>query len=286
MGLTAEVCGQGPHGRERLHRDSRRSLLTAASMLAAISSAVVPDSEYCIDMFTICTVTKLMPRHKGPVRTRAGTATPPSKRTKVRRLPERGRYDTETIESILDEGFVCHLGLRRRGIVRVVPTAYARVGDVLYLHGAVGNAALKAAQGAEVCVTVTLVDGLVLARAAFHHSINYRSVTIYGTATEVTDHDEKRRALDAVVEHIVPGRGADAEVAKRSRVRRPRDPGADQRSVSEGTDRWSEGRRRGHGHADLGGGDPDAHAVETPVADDGASCRCRRSRLRLELSRD
>ena len=152
----------------------------------------------------------------------SGTATPPSKRTKVRRLPDRGRYDAETIEAILDEGFVCHLGLVDGGSVRVVPTAYARVGDVIYLHGAAGNASLKASQGAEVCVTVTLVDGLVLARAAFHHSINYRSVTIYGTATEVTDVEEKRLALDAVVEHIVPGRGVDARSPNDSEMRSTR----------------------------------------------------------------
>jgi nitroimidazol reductase NimA-like FMN-containing flavoprotein (pyridoxamine 5'-phosphate oxidase superfamily) len=159
----------------------------------------------------------------GPADTMSPTSpTSPTSRTKVRRLPERGRYDKETIESILDEGFVCHLGLADNKSVRVVPTAYARVGDVLYLHGAAGNAALKAAQGAEVCVTVTLVDGLVLARAAFHHSINFRSVTIYGNATEVTDKDEKRRALDAVVEHIVPGRGADARGPNDSEVRATR----------------------------------------------------------------
>jgi uncharacterized protein len=144
-----------------------------------------------------------------------GEAGAPTARTKVRRLAERGRYDAASIESILDEGFVCHLGVSEGGTVRVVPTAYARIGDMLYLHGAAGNASLKAAQGAEVCVTITLVDALVLARAAFHHSINYRSVTIYGVPTEVTDASEKSAALDAVVEHIVPGRGADA--------RRPRD---------------------------------------------------------------
>ena len=93
----------------------------------------------------------------------------------------------------------------------VIPTAYARNGDVLYLHGAAGNAALQALRtGSPVCVTVTLVDGLVLARSAFHHSVNYRSVVVFGTATEVVDPEEKRRALDAVVEHVVPGRGADA----------------------------------------------------------------------------
>jgi nitroimidazol reductase NimA-like FMN-containing flavoprotein (pyridoxamine 5'-phosphate oxidase superfamily) len=151
----------------------------------------------------------------------AGSASP-SARTKVRRLPERGRYDSASIESILDEGFVCHLGVSDGGTVRVVPTAYARIGDMLYLHGATGNASLKAAQGSEVCVTVTLVDGLVLARAAFHHSINYRSVTIYGVATEVTDAGEKSAALDAVVEHIVPGRSSDARRPNDSELRATR----------------------------------------------------------------
>jgi nitroimidazol reductase NimA-like FMN-containing flavoprotein (pyridoxamine 5'-phosphate oxidase superfamily) len=151
-----------------------------------------------------------------------GGAASPTARTKVRRLAERGRYDSTSIESILDEGFVCHLGVSEGGTVRVVPTAYARVGDTVYLHGAAGNASLKAAQGAEVCVTVTLVDALVLARAAFHHSINYRSVTIYGIPTEVTDATEKSAALDAVVEHIVPGRGADARRPTDSELRTTR----------------------------------------------------------------
>jgi uncharacterized protein len=151
-----------------------------------------------------------------------GTSTPPTARTKVRRLPERGRYGRETIDAILDEGFVCHFGVAEGGSVRVVPTNYARIGDDVYLHGAVGNASMKAAIGTEVCVTVTLVDGLVLARAAFHHSVNYRSVTIYGTATEVTDPAEKKRVLDAVVEHIVPGRSADARGANDSELRTTR----------------------------------------------------------------
>ncbi|MGO9341297.1 MAG: pyridoxamine 5'-phosphate oxidase family protein [Acidimicrobiales bacterium] len=150
------------------------------------------------------------------------SAFPPSKRTKVRRLAERGRYDTDTINAILDEGFVCHLGLVDQGSVRVVPTAYARVGDMLYLHGAAGNASLKGSQGSEVCVTVTLVDGVVLARAAFHHSINFRSVVIYGTASEVIDDAEKRLALDAVVEHIVPGRTVDARPPNDSELKSTR----------------------------------------------------------------
>jgi uncharacterized protein len=147
---------------------------------------------------------------------------PPSKRTKVRRLAERGRYDRETVESILDEGFVCHLGVIDGDTVRVVPTNYARAGDHLYLHGALANSALKAAVGAEVCVTVTLLDGLVLARAAFHHSVNYRSVTVYGRGAEVTDHDEKLRALETVVEHIVPGRSSDARGPNDSELRQTR----------------------------------------------------------------
>ena len=135
----------------------------------------------------------------------------PSSRTRLRRLKERGRHDRATIDAILDEGFVCHLGFTDvRGPV-VIPTAYARDGDLLYLHGAAGNAALQALRtGSPVCVTVTLVDGLVLARSAFHHSVNYRSVVVFGTAEEVVDPAEKHRALAAIVEHIVPGRGADA----------------------------------------------------------------------------
>lgn len=135
----------------------------------------------------------------------------PSPRVRVRRLAERGHYERSTIHSILDEGLVCHVGFADSGSPVVIPTAYARTGDLVYLHGASGNAALRAlATGAPACVTVTLVDGLVLARSAFHHSINYRSVVIFGCATEVTEIEEKRTALSAIVEHIVPGRTADA----------------------------------------------------------------------------
>lgn len=138
-------------------------------------------------------------------------AGPPSPRTRVKRRGDRGRYERATVHAILDEGFVCHVGFAdHRGPV-VIPTAYARAGDDLYLHGAAGNSALAALRtGSPVCVTVTLVDGLVLARSAFHHSVNYRSVVVFAVATEVTEIEEKRRALTAIVEHIVPGRGADA----------------------------------------------------------------------------
>ncbi len=140
-----------------------------------------------------------------------GDAHPASARVRVRRLAERGRYQRECIDAILDEGFVCHVGFVGPAGPVVIPTAYGRVGDRLYLHGAPANAMLRSASGAgQLCITVTLVDGLVLARSAFHHSINYRSVVVYGIGEEVTDADEKGRALAAIVEHLVPGRGADA----------------------------------------------------------------------------
>jgi len=155
----------------------------------------------------------------------ASTSAPgaPTARVRVRRLAERARYDRAEVEAILDEGFVCHVGWVGETGPVVIPTAYGRIGDHLYLHGAAANATLKhASPGEPVCVTVTLVDGLVLARSAFHHSINYRSVVIYGTGVEVTADEEKRAALAAVVEHIVPGRGADARPPTTSELRATR----------------------------------------------------------------
>ncbi len=128
-------------------------------------------------------------------------------RTTVRRLPQRGVYDRAAVFAILDEALVCHVGFVRDGQPFVIPTIFARVEDRLYLHGSAASRMLGAlAEGADVCVTVTLVDGLVLARSAFHHSMNYRSVVVLGRARLVTDPNEKRAALEAVVEHVVPGR--------------------------------------------------------------------------------
>jgi uncharacterized protein len=133
----------------------------------------------------------------------------PTPRTTVRRLPERGHYDAPTIHAILDAAFICHVGFVDEGQPFVIPTAFARVGERLYVHGSAASRMLRTlASGAPACVTVTLVDGLVLARSAFHHSINYRSVVVVGAATEITDPAEKSRALDAIVEHIVPGRAS------------------------------------------------------------------------------
>lgn len=145
------------------------------------------------------------------------------RRTRVRRLPERARYDRRTVEQVLDEGFVCHVAFCGPDGPVILPTGYARVGDVLYLHGASGNHMLRVlGKGAAVCVAVTLVDGLVLARSGFHHSVNYRSVVLYGRGLEVRDPDEKRAALDAVVEQIVPGRTADARGANPAELRATR----------------------------------------------------------------
>ncbi len=150
-------------------------------------------------------------------------AQPASGRVRVRRLPGRGRYQRECINAILDEGFVCHVGFVSRDGPVVIPMAYGRHGDRLYLHGASGNAMLRGASaGGQLCVTVTLVDGLVLARSAFHHSINYRSVVVYGIGEEVTDADEKERALTIIVEHLVPGRGADARPPTATELRATR----------------------------------------------------------------
>ncbi|MGQ0540537.1 MAG: pyridoxamine 5'-phosphate oxidase family protein [Blastocatellia bacterium] len=128
-------------------------------------------------------------------------------RTKVKRLPVRGHYDRETIYAILDEAFICHVGFIVDSQPYVIPTGFARIGDDLYIHGSAASRMLQnLAKGIDVCVTATLIDGLVLARSAFHHSINYRSVVILGKAELIEDAEEKNKALEAFTEHIIPGR--------------------------------------------------------------------------------
>jgi uncharacterized protein len=128
-----------------------------------------------------------------------------TERTRLRRLPERAAYDRATVHAILDEGFLCHVGFVVDGQSYVIPTGYARVGETVFLHGSSGSR-LGLRPDMDVCVTVTLLDGLVLARSAFHHSMNYRSVMAIGRTRPVTDPEEKDAALRAIVEHIVPGR--------------------------------------------------------------------------------
>jgi uncharacterized protein len=137
-----------------------------------------------------------------------------TERTRVRRLPERAAYDRATVHAILDEGFVCHVGFVVDGQPYVIPTGYARAGETVFLHGSTGSR-LGLQPDMDVCVTVTLVDGLVLARSAFHHSMNYRSVMAIGRTRAVTDPDEKEAALRALVEHIVPGRSDEVRGADR-----------------------------------------------------------------------
>ena len=142
-------------------------------------------------------------------------------RTKVRRLADRARYDWDTIHSILDEGLVCHLGFAVDGRPWVMPTTYARVDDRLYVHGAAANFALKTlASGVDACVTVTLLDGLVLARSAFHHSMNYRSVMVFGRAERVVDDQEQYDSMIAIVEHLVPGRSHDTRLPSPGELRK------------------------------------------------------------------
>lgn len=136
----------------------------------------------------------------------------PTDRTRVRRRAQRGVYDRDVVDAILDEALICHVGyVGEDGQPFVLPTIHTRVDDTLYLHGAVGSTLLRAgAAGGRLCVTVTLLDGLVMARSAFHHSMNYRSVVVLGEGRDVTDDDEKLRAVEALVEHVAAGRWSEA----------------------------------------------------------------------------
>jgi len=144
----------------------------------------------------------------------------PSPRTRVKRVHERAAYDRETIDAILDAALVCHLGFERDGQPYVIPTLHARIGDLLYVHGSSASRTVRALEeGIPVCATVTLVDGIVLARSVFEHSMNYRSVVVLGTATAVTDPDEKYAALEAFTERLLPGRWADARPPTRKELK-------------------------------------------------------------------
>ena len=144
----------------------------------------------------------------------------PTQRTQVKRLPDRGAYDSETVFRILDEGLICHVGFSVDGQPYVIPTGFARVEDMLYIHGSAASRMLRTlAEGIQVCVTVTLLDGLVLARSAFHHSMNYRSVVMLGRATLVSDPAEKIKALEAFTDHIVHGRWNDIRLPTESELK-------------------------------------------------------------------
>lgn len=138
------------------------------------------------------------------------TQQPPSARTEVRRLSERGVYDREVVDAVLDEALICFVGLVHDGHPIVVPTIHARVGGTLYLHGSPASRMLRdMRRGAEVCVSAAIIDGLVVARTPFHNSMNYRSVVLYGVPRLVEERGEKLRAFEAITEHVLPGRWRD-----------------------------------------------------------------------------
>lgn len=138
------------------------------------------------------------------------TEFPITERTRVKRLPKRAVYDRDRVYQILDEGLVCHVGFVVNGQPFVIPTGYGRSGNQLYIHGSAASRMLNTVKdGIDVCATVTLVDALVLARSAFHHSMNYRSAVVFGRARAITDENEKRAALRVITDHIVPGRWND-----------------------------------------------------------------------------
>lgn len=144
---------------------------------------------------------------------------PVTNRTQIKRIPKRGQYEQQTIYQILDEALVCHVGFIVDNQPFVIPTAYGRFEDKLFIHGSPASRMLRSlSQGIEVCVTVTLIDGLVLARSAFHHSMNYRSVVIFGTAQIVENAEEKLAALQAFTEHIIPKRWSEIRQPNRQEL--------------------------------------------------------------------
>lgn len=146
-------------------------------------------------------------------------AVPSSERTRVRRIPQRGHYETETIHAILDEALICHVGFVIDGQPVVIPTIHWRDGQTLYVHGSAASRMLRSLRdGVDACVTVTLLDGLVLARSAFHHSMNYRSVMVFGRAREVGE-EEKLRALESLVEHVLRGRSKEVRPPSEKEMR-------------------------------------------------------------------
>ena len=147
------------------------------------------------------------------------TTIPMTERTQVKRLAKRGHYDRDTIHAIVDEALICHAGFVVDGAPVVIPTIHWREGDTLYVHGSAASRMLRTMRGGvDACVTITLLDGLVLARSAFHHSMNYRSVVVFGKAREVTG-EEKLRALTALVEHVVRGRSAEVRAPNEMELR-------------------------------------------------------------------
>jgi uncharacterized protein len=143
-----------------------------------------------------------------------------SPRTTVKRLAKRGEYDRQTINAIIDEALICHVGFVVDGSPVVIPTIHTRIGEMLYFHGSGASRMLRSLRdGVDACVTVTILDGLVMARSAFHHSMNYRSAVVLGKGREVVEREEKLRVLDALVEHVCAGRSRDARPPNETELR-------------------------------------------------------------------
>ncbi|MCZ6899706.1 MAG: pyridoxamine 5'-phosphate oxidase family protein [Bacteroidetes bacterium] len=141
-------------------------------------------------------------------------------KTKIKRVSQRGSYDPDVIYKILDQAFICHVGFIHEGNPVVIPTSYGRIGDNLYLHGSAKSRMLMTlGKGGEICVTVTIVDGLVLARSIFHHSMNYRSVVLFGKPQKVTSEKEKEQALKAFTNHIIPGRWEEVRLPNKKELK-------------------------------------------------------------------
>lgn len=131
-------------------------------------------------------------------------------RTRVKRLPKRASYDSDVIYKILDETFICQVGFNINNHVYIIPTAFGRKNELVYIHGSKNNRMLKSFEtGEDICISVTLVDGIVLAKSAFHHSINYRSVILFGKPNKIVSNEEKNKALEIIMDHIIPGRWDD-----------------------------------------------------------------------------
>ena len=182
----------------------------------ALSTLAIKTGGFCSCSFDLLELLRhhswRLPRKSAPCPADTkSTSSSPTPRTRVVREPQRAVYDRDAINQILDEAFLCHVGFAVDGQPFVIPTSYGRDGDVLYIHGSAASRMLRNLdQGVPVCVTVTLLDGLVVARSVFNHSMNYRSVVILGTATLVNDPAEKLAALRKLSEHIIPGRWDDS----------------------------------------------------------------------------
>ena len=192
--------------------------------------------------------------------------TAPSARSRIRRVPSRADYQRETIDAILDEALVAHLGFAVEGQPYVIPTLHARVGDIVYIHGSAASRAIRALSGGlQACLTVTLLDGLVLARSAFHHSMNYRSVVVLGEARPVEGPEERLKALEAFTERLIPGRWDEVRWPSRQELKGTRVLALDlARGLGQGPHRPAGRRRRGLRDGRLGGRDP-AHPAGRPA---------------------